>query len=90
MVLHVYGQGSWHDPVVIVGDADGLRALHRALDLRMVEEASTIDGEGYDILVREVEPADCRHLPLPYTSAIANEIEPEKWEALRKLVQEAT
>ncbi len=72
-VLHVYGQGSQHDDVWIVGDREGLLRLRGAIDEslffqdRRTRETFTADGEGYTVHVRVMDPATLDALRLPYT-----------------------
>lgn len=53
---HLYGQGSWHDPVYLLADRKGLTQLRDAIDAALASgqamtELFVNDGEGYDVFV---------------------------------------
>lgn len=71
-VVHVYGQGSWHDEAYVVGDVKGLMLLRDAIDAALREgrgmaHLSPADGEMYafHVVRHPVERMD--RLTLPYT-----------------------
>jgi len=79
-ILHIYGQGAWHDPVYICGDRKGLEALRDALT-KAIERGScdngraiVNDGEGYQLVVRRIDGEDdLDRLAVPYTWDVAAE-----------------
>ena len=86
--LHIYGQGSFHDDVWIVGDHDALvelmATIQRARNMgEGVCEASVNDGEGFRVHVVECLPAVIPELCLPYFDPMATEREDDhrthKW-----------
>jgi hypothetical protein len=79
-VVHIWGQGAWHETVYIRGNRSGLERLKRAVDDALeVGSASTeayvSDGEGYDIDIRMVDDEDAEMLAVPYFEDIAREDE---------------
>jgi hypothetical protein len=61
-LLHVYGQGGYHDDVFLVGNTRGLKAARDIIDRVLEEDAaqdsgwvSVCDGEGYDLKVMRVD-----------------------------------
>lgn len=81
-LLHVFGQGAWHDTVDIVGNREALEELRDTisealLGVRHSMEAFVSDGEGYEVKVCLVEgdwdtPA-WEKLALPYGEDYAEE-----------------
>lgn len=61
-LLHLYGQGAYHDDAFMVGNTKGLEAVRDAIDKVLGGEAdqgaawvSVSDGEGYDLKVIKVD-----------------------------------
>lgn len=58
-LLHIHGQGAWHDNVIIIGNREALEALKDAVEKALAgknfTEAETevfcADGEGYAVQV---------------------------------------
>ena len=75
-VLHVYGQESWHDDVIVVGDRESLRQLTDAVENALrVREASfstvaSADNE-FEVSVTLADDELLRTLPLPYFAEFA-------------------
>ncbi|MFP7169500.1 hypothetical protein [Terribacillus halophilus] len=73
--VQVYAQHRHHDPAFIIGNAEGLRALIRALETALETGCghATVfpsDGEGYDVLIKKLEPLEEKlfeSLEMPYT-----------------------
>jgi hypothetical protein len=79
-VVHIWGQGAWHDTVYIRGNRSGLERLKRAVDEALEAgvastEAYVSDGEGYDIDIQMVSDEDAEMLGVPYFEDIACEDE---------------
>ncbi len=94
--LHVYGQGAWHDDVLIVGTREALYALGDALKAiawtlppqKMIDagEFFVSDGEGFTVKVCCADVATMDTLPLPYTEeAAATPDDDPRWAALMAL-----
>lgn len=90
-LLHVYGQGVWHDDVYIVGNRESLEDLRAAIDAALDKgegssKAFTSDGEGFSIGVfledAEWQTEEWMKLPMPYTEDMAKE--QREWDSLRK------
>ena len=72
--LHIYGQGAWHDDVVIIGNAKTLRKLSEILRIAASCDASgdmffCSDGEGFKVRILNRETLDDQ--PLPYYDNMA-------------------
>ena len=56
-ILHIYGQGAWHDDIKIVGTKDALQKFSDNL-LKVLKEGKSEfqtfvnDGEGYSIIIK--------------------------------------
>jgi hypothetical protein len=79
-VVHIWGQGAWHETAYIRGNRSGLERLKRAVDEALEAgsgsaEAYVSDGEGYDIDIRIVSDKDAEMLAVPYFEDIAREDE---------------
>ena len=80
-LLHVYGQGAWHEDAYIVGNIAGLIRLYaavgaacRSLEHHSSIEVSTNDGEGYAVhIIRLEDAARWIRLAVPYTADVAEE-----------------
>lgn len=80
-LLHIYGQGAWHDNIEIVGNYEALAgladAITRALlvDRNAEMEAFVSDGEGYSVrvLLHDEEWKEWEAMPVPYTDEVAKE-----------------
>jgi hypothetical protein len=76
-ILWVYGQESWHDDSVVVGDRRALEQLNHALGEALREGEATFsscasDDRGFEVLVKLAEDAELlRALPLPYRADFA-------------------
>ncbi len=85
-LLHIYGQESFHDAAMIVGNREALIELANAIDKALdghgngTSEAFVSDGEGYGVrVVLYDKPWDEWHkLPMPYTEDYAKERRPRK------------
>ena len=70
--LHIYAQSFQHQDAWIVGTRDSLMALrdalNRALESQTLEklESFTGDGEGYSVLVLQVDGVTAAELRYPY------------------------
>lgn len=84
-LLHIYIQAYWHESVEIAGDEESLIRLANAI-LRAVnghrepesigystEQFFTNDGEGYNVNVYQLTPAEMDVLRLPYYDEIAQD-----------------
>lgn len=77
-LLHIYGQGIWHDEVFIVGKREALLRLRDAIDSALaktsgIAEVETADGEGYNIRVyNEEEQSYWDNASLPYSDVSFN------------------
>ena len=83
-LLHVYGQGAWHDDVHLVGTADALRALQDAITRALVNgldvsDVFCADGEGYDLRIIVATPEEMDDYALPYTDDVAREEGTDFW-----------
>ena len=73
-VLHIYGQGFWHDEATISGSPASLTKLRDAIDQALkygYGEADFFvnDGEGYSVHIASFEPGEgLQDIPVPYTS----------------------
>lgn len=81
-ILHIYGQGGWHDAALLLGDRDALIRLRDAVDEAIASGAGrcdvfTGDGEGYPVLVVRHEETEL--VLLPYT-------EEDAWDARKDAV----
>jgi len=81
-LLHIYGQESWHDSVVVIGNRTALEMLLQTIKSALKtgrgdsETVYPADREGYGIVVllKDGEiPEDWRQLALPYTNEIAKD-----------------
>ena len=78
-ILHVYGQGQWHEEVFIVGDKVALQLLVNAINKAISDGAgecqtSVNDGEGFDVHIRLVNDQQMLDkLAVPYTDDVAEE-----------------
>lgn len=76
-ILHIYGQGAWHEEADIVGDRAALTALRDAIDRALSEgsastDAMVTDGEGFPVVVIRLDDAETlARLPLPYSDEMA-------------------
>ncbi len=88
-LLHVYSPAAWHDDNVIVGNRDGLTRLKEAIEQALsgdrkhgVKEASTSDGEGFDMIVILNDDSwhddSWKELKLPYTDPLSVTLEANK------------
>lgn len=93
-LLHIYGQYSHHDEVIIIGNTEGLMALHKVLGEAICNgsgstplkgELMVSDGEGYQILVIREDSnwgsGNWGKIPVPYTVDYAQGIK-EKFDYL--------
>lgn len=99
-LLHLYGQGHWHDDAYIVGNTRGLTALRDAITKALADndngpdeaEVSVADGEGYGVVIIRDDTswlgAFWSQLALPYTmDGWATECSPEAiwpWEIVQR------
>ena len=78
-ILHVYGQGQWHEEVFIVGDKVALQLLVNAINKAISDGAgecqtSVNDGEGFDVYIHRVnDQQTLDKLAVPYTKDVAEE-----------------
>lgn len=79
-LIHVYGQGAWHENVEIVGNSEALRTLADVIQLALLDrngemEAFVSDGEGFSVRVslHDKPLAEWNALPMPYTDEVAKE-----------------
>lgn len=81
-LLHIYGQESWHDSVVVVGNKAALEILLQAIKTALKtgrgnsETVYPADREGYGVIVLQKNgevPEDWGRLALPYTNEIARD-----------------
>ena len=79
-LLHIYGQGYWHDEVRIIGNREALLELRETIAEALYGnpyfmETFAVDGEGYTITVRLVEGGfdspEWDAMPLPYSEDFA-------------------
>lgn len=72
-LLHIHQQPSHHTEAYIFGTRSGLEALREAIDKALSDPKAEPyvffqnDGEGYDVVIKAVEPAWFNALPNPYT-----------------------
>lgn len=79
--LHVYGQGVWHDSVLIVGNRKALLTLRATIDKALkrsgAQTSDTVfagDGEGYNALITRCDNERLwPQLAAPYTDEIAQD-----------------
>lgn len=79
-LLHIYGQGSWHEEAYIIGDRKALEFLREAIvhalqsqDGTDMVEVSVADGEGYTVHI-VCHPTDrMENLTLPYSRDLFKE-----------------
>jgi hypothetical protein len=74
--VHIHGQAYWHNDVYIVGNNEGLLKLKEAVDKAILEgmgKVSTFvnDGEGYDIVIKQVD--NIEKYAVPYHDECAEE-----------------
>lgn len=94
--MHVYGQSSYHDHAMIVGDKTSLQKLRDAIDFSLKKQAASIDveaadGEGYRLVVScmndgwddLVRPYFADHAQDPRKDAIRPEALPKCLELIR-------
>lgn len=79
-IIHLYPPEIWHDHQIIVCNVQGKELLRQLLDGRKSVEASTSDGEGYELIL--IETDDPCLYPDPYVDSIALEHDHSKWERL--------
>lgn len=86
-LLHIYGQGAWHDNIEIVGNTEALAALADVIKLALMDrnsemEAFVADGEGYHVKVTLHDKGwtEWQAVPVPYTDEVAKER--RDWEEL--------
>jgi hypothetical protein len=79
-LLHVYGQGAWHDNIEIVGNSEALLALADTIQLALMDRNSEMesfvsDGEGFSVRVSLYDKPwlEWNALPMPYTDEVAKE-----------------
>jgi hypothetical protein len=71
-ILHIYGQGFWHDEVFIYGDRESFIALrdilNNALQCQYQSSAlmSTNDGEYYQVTAKILDSLKLKELKMPY------------------------
>lgn len=75
-VLHIYGQGAWHNDIRIVGTKDALQKFSDALIKCLKEKKSEFqtfvnDGEGYSIIIKCVEEESPEFDEMPYSEDYA-------------------
>ena len=80
-ILHIYGQGAWHEDVRISGTPTALKQLGQVLtDISKSEVGSGVltkgffvnDGEGFDVVIENLSKKDMDAKTVPYTEEIAN------------------
>jgi hypothetical protein len=82
-ILHVYGQGAWHDPVHLIGTKTALTklaaAIQKAINEGSAEEKDffTNDGEGYDITIATADEETAEYLSSPYSEECATDFDYE-------------
>jgi hypothetical protein len=82
-LLHIYGQGSWHDNIEIVGNTEALQALAEAiryalLDRNAETEAFVTDGEGFHVKIMLYDKPwsgtdGWSNVPVPYSDEVAKD-----------------
>lgn len=81
-LLHIYGQGAWHEDVFIVGNRDSLIALRNQIDATLNNNSIRQDywvgdGEGYGVTIKLLEgdwnTEEWRRLAVPYYEDYAME-----------------
>lgn len=101
-ILHVHSPKSYHDPIIIVGDVEGMVTLRAALNQAINnqnypdpkdhgKEQFTVfhaDGEGSPIMVAVTYPARMEAFPLPYTDETVYESSSYDDERLTDLLRE--
>ncbi len=96
ITLHIYGQGSQHEDVVIAGSIGELAILasklHTAIDHKDKAEmfSTPNDGEGYNVLIKVLNDEDCNKLPVPYYKEVAKETNQSRVAYFESLVKEFT
>lgn len=81
-LLHIFGQGAYHDDVDIVGNREALEELRDTISEALCGvphhmEAFVNDGEGYSVIVRLLEgdwdASSWQKLAVPYNEDYARE-----------------
>jgi hypothetical protein len=78
-ILHVYGQGQWHEEVYIAGDRVALQLLANAINKAISSgtgecQSCVNDGEGFDVHIRLVNDQQMLDkLAVPYTNGVGEE-----------------
>lgn len=86
LLLHLYGQGAWHDEAYIVGNTNALRLLKEMCEKALAQEEGstkskeifmTNDGEGYPVTVIKVDSeGKWTDMAYPYTEEMAEDHRP--------------
>lgn len=78
-ILHVYGQGQWHEEVYIAGDRVALQLLSNTINQALSSgtgecQTNVSDGEGFDVYVVRIDHQQTLDkLAVPYTKDVAEE-----------------
>lgn len=84
-VLHIYGQGSFHDELAVMGNEAALQALAETIKKALTNGIATMDafvsdGEGYTVRIKclrgDWDTYEWQNLAVPYTADYASEKRP--------------